>query len=112
MPLELVDELPGCRERAPRGPPVGAGPRVPLEKKLTCAKAAANGHLAIVQWARAEGCFWDEETCEEAASNGHLAVLQWARAQGCPWNEKTCAGAAANGHLAVLEWARAEGCPG
>ena len=53
--------------------------------------------------------------CEGAAAYGHLAVLQWARAQGCPWDEETCVGAALGGHLAasdsVLQWARAQGCP-
>ena len=43
--------------------------------------------------------------------NGHLAVLQWARARGCPWNEYTCGNAAESGNLAVLQWARAQGCP-
>ena len=28
---------------------------------------------------------WNASTCFNAAENGHLAVLQWARAQGCPW---------------------------
>ena len=46
-----------------------------------------------------------------AAYNGHLAVLQWARAQGCPWDENTCSCAAMDGHLAVLQWAQAQGCP-
>ena len=36
--------------------------------------------------------------------NGHIEVLQWARAQGCPWDEKTCSVAAINGHRAVLQW--------
>ena len=53
-----------------------------------------NGHLAVLQWARAQGCPWDESACAMAAGNGHLAVLQWARAQGCPWDEQTCAMAA------------------
>jgi len=76
----------------------------------TCAYAAAGGHLAVLQWARANGCPWDEWTCAYAAQKGHLAVLQWARANGCPWNEWTCANAAEGGHLAVLQWARANGC--
>ena len=41
----------------------------------------------------------------------YLAVLQWARANGCPWNEHTCENAEGSGHLAVLQWARANGCP-
>jgi hypothetical protein len=40
----------------------------------------------VFQWAREEGCPWDEEICREAAGSGHLEVLQWARKQGCPWN--------------------------
>ena len=42
---------------------------------------------------------------------GHLEVLQWARANGCPWNEWTCFQAAQCGHLDVLQWALANGCP-
>ena len=37
-------------------------------------------------------------------------MLQWARENGCPWDESTCWGAAENGHLEVLEWAKANGC--
>ncbi|CAN0438640.1 unnamed protein product, partial [Ectocarpus fasciculatus] len=47
--------------------------------------------------------------CEKAAYNGHLEVLQWARNNGCPWDEKTCSWAAGNGHLEVLQWARNNG---
>jgi hypothetical protein len=43
------------------------------------------GHLAVLQWLRANGCPWDENTCSQAAWVGHLAVLQWARANGCAW---------------------------
>ena len=35
-----------------------------------------------------------KETCALAAIYRHLEVLQWARAQGCPWDEETCAWAA------------------
>ena len=70
-----------------------------------------NGHLAVLQWARAKACPWDEQTCALAARNGHLAVLQWARAKGCPWDKRTCSYAAESGHLAVLRWAQAQGCP-
>ncbi len=44
----------------------------------------------------------DTETCT-AACGGHLQVLQWARSQGCPWNEGTSAGAARGGHLKVIK---------
>jgi hypothetical protein len=38
----------------------------------------------MLQWARANGCDWDEHTCSAAEVSGHLAVLRWARANGCP----------------------------
>ena len=46
--------------------------------------AAGRGHLEVLQWARANGCEWNEDTCSDAAEEGHLEVLQWARANGCP----------------------------
>ena len=36
-------------------------------------------------------------------------MLQWARENGCPWDEMTCAGAAKGGHLEVLQWEHANG---
>ncbi len=56
----------------------------------------------MLQWARANGCEWDEETCCRAALGGHLEVLKWARANGCRWNEDTCSYAAHDSHLEVL----------
>ena len=45
---------------------------------------------------------WDKSVCTAAALHGHLAVLQWARAQRprCPWDRGTCKEAAQGGHLA------------
>ena len=89
--------------------------KVPNWDVSTSVAAASGGHLAVLQWGRAQRppCPWDGETCQEAASGGHLAVLQWARAQQppCPWNEWTCITAACGGHLAVLQWARAQQPP-
>ena len=48
--------------------------------------AAWGKQLAVLQWARAEGCPWDKKTCSYAAESGHLAVLRWAQAQGCPFH--------------------------
>ena len=45
------------------------------------------------------------------ADGGHLEMLQWARANGCPWNEYTCSYAAEEGHDVILEWAIANGAP-
>jgi hypothetical protein len=81
----------------------------------TCSAAARHGHLAVLQWARAQqpSCTWDEGTCRAAAGGGHLAVLQWMRAQEppCPWSAGTCGSAARHGHLAVLQWARTQQPP-
>jgi hypothetical protein len=44
-----------------------------------------------------------------AAVRGHLAVLQWAHANGCPWAANTCALAVKHGHLDVLQWAQENG---
>jgi len=43
----------------------------------------------VLQWARRNGCPWNEWTCRDAVAGGHLEVLQWARRNGCPWNEFT-----------------------
>ncbi len=64
----------------------------------------------MIQWARSQGCPWDEGTCDNAARGGHLGVLQWARSQGCPWDAWTCVKAARGGHLDVLQWAKIHGC--
>ena len=48
-----------------------------------------NGHLEVLQWARANGCAWSVDTCMFAAAGGHLEVLQWARANGGQWNDYT-----------------------
>ena len=45
------------------------------------------------------------------ARNGHLEVLQWARAHGCSWDKSTCAAAALSKHFEILESARTMGCP-
>jgi hypothetical protein len=76
----------------------------------TCAKAAEFGHLHVLQWARSNGCPWDQRTCTLAAEKGHLHILQWTREHQCPWNAGTCEKAAEFGHLPILQWARTNGC--
>jgi hypothetical protein len=61
-----------------------------LRKRTLCEQAAKKGDLAVLQWARSQGCPWDRLTCWCAARGGHLAVLQWARSQGCPWDLTFC----------------------
>ena len=51
--------------------------------------AAAGGHLEVLQWARENGCPWNERTCTYAASGGQLEVLQRACANGCEWDGQT-----------------------
>ena len=65
--------------------------------------------VALLRWARANGCPWDERTCAAVAAGGNLEVLKWARENGCPWDEDTCYNAAEYGHLELLRWARENG---
>ena len=85
----------------------------------------------VLEWARENGCPWDEDTCggggaaisihcsgarerlpvgredvRFAAYGGHLEVLKWARENGCPWDEDTCARAAGAAISNRLQWAR------
>ena len=71
-----------------------------------CSCAASKGHLALLQWARAQQCPWDEDTCSYAAAmNGLLELLKWART-------KVGINTAASGHLELLKWTRAaHKCP-
>jgi hypothetical protein len=93
-----------CDARAWPSPTVGGrDPDSPIVGVSIAATIARCGNLAVLQWARASGCDWDEGTCREAAGAGHLAVLQWARANGCGWNSGTCTEAARGGHLEVLQ---------
>ena len=49
-----------CRcGRAPGCVAVAAGSRVPVGPELRVLRAAAGGHLAMLQWARERGCVWD-----------------------------------------------------
>ena len=86
----------------------------PRAGEYTCEVAAQNGHLAVLQWVRAQDppYPWTSRVCTEAAKGGHLEVLQWARAQDppCPWNF-TAIQAATNGHDEVAQWLRDNGCP-
>jgi hypothetical protein len=63
-------------------------------------RRGVHGHLAVLQWARANGCGWSALTCSRATGSGHLALLQWLRANGCDWSASTCSMAALGGHLA------------
>ncbi|KAE9087779.1 hypothetical protein PF007_g20243 [Phytophthora fragariae] len=68
--------------------------------------AAANGHLAVVEWLdqnRTDGC--TVEAMDSAAAGGHLEVVKWLhehRSEGC--STAAIDGAAAKGHLEVVQW--------
>jgi len=105
---------------------------------ISCTNAALNGHsIESLIWAREKWCPWDENTCSKAAQNGNIEMLKWARGKlglglgltrskaslnsvatkksdngrgggGCPWDKLTWA---QNGHPEVLTWARGYQCP-
>ena len=76
-----------------------------------CSKAASNGHLNLLKWARENECLWDHYTCRNAAMYGHLDLLKWAHENGCPWEDDTVTFAAWNGHIHILQWLAENGCP-
>jgi hypothetical protein len=82
-------------------PTAAPGTRIPVlgQQKVGSRRWA----LEMLQWARANGCPWDESTCSDAALGGHMAVLQWAHANGCLWNEDICGNLARGGYLAMLQ---------
>ena len=45
-------------------------------------------------WLVERGCGWDVRVMEQAAKTDNMAILKWARAQGCPWEPSLCAIAA------------------
>lgn len=59
------------------------------ERTTVCFYAAVRGDLELLQWARANGCGWDERVTAAAARGGHLAVLQWAVDKCCPRDSET-----------------------
>ena len=71
------------------------------------AGAAEGGHLAVLQWARANCCAWNEYTCSTAAGCGQLATLQWAQANGCDWDRAVCLLVAPAGSE-TREWIQAQ----
>ena len=68
--------------------------------------------MACLEYARANGCEWNEGACEAAAANGRLEALRWLRERGAPWEPATIARVARKGgHEEVLRWAAENGCP-
>ena len=76
------------------------------------AHLSLGGNLRLVQWARANGCPWDEMTTYSAAQRGHLPILAWAHAHGCPLHPHAAREAAGRGYLEVFQWLAAVPVPG
>ena len=62
-------------------------------------RAAAGGHLEVLQWARVNGCPWEKYTSHWAAVEGLLDTLKFARANGCRWTASTRDRAADLGYI-------------
>eukprot|EP00316_Scyphosphaera_apsteinii_P003795 CAMPEP_0119299694 /NCGR_PEP_ID=MMETSP1333-20130426/1735_1 /TAXON_ID=418940 /ORGANISM="Scyphosphaera apsteinii, Strain RCC1455" /LENGTH=108 /DNA_ID=CAMNT_0007301203 /DNA_START=323 /DNA_END=645 /DNA_ORIENTATION=+ len=58
-------------------------------KRLASSHQDSVCSVVRLSWAVANGLRWNKYICEAAASEGHLAVLQWARANGCDWGAGT-----------------------
>ena len=103
-----------------------------------CHKAASEGNLMLLVWAREHDCPCKYSTCVAAIfcdnleilkwmsangfclSNawvyavecGNLHILQWLCNNGCSLDEDVFAKAAYHGHLHILQWLHASKCPG
>lgn len=62
----------------------------PLTLKSALA-AAQSDNRATMQWLHiiCRSSNWDEQICAAVARLGRLEILQWARENGCPWDEET-----------------------
>jgi hypothetical protein len=69
------------------------------------------GHLETLQWARENGCPWNEWTCSFAAEGGHLEVAEVGARERLPVGRGDVRVRGVGGHLEVLKWARENGCP-
>jgi hypothetical protein len=58
----------------------GGGWRRRVGTSLCSREAAGGGHLAVLQWARANGCDWNQEICLEVAPAGS-EMREWIQAQ-------------------------------
>ena len=67
--------------------------------------------VALVEWARGQGCPWNAQLFAWAAWAGKMEVIRHLHRTGCAWNSRAPAYAAAGGHLEVLKYLHAAGCP-
>ena len=82
------------------------------EPRVTVEIAAENGRRDVLEWLCNElGTEYklDTDSARGAAQNGHLALLQWMRAQGCPWDYCAAMAAAVPKNLHIFRWMVANG---
>jgi hypothetical protein len=73
--------------------------------------AAANGHLAILEYLVADGVNINlHKLSRTVAKHNHPEVLKWAYSVGVPLHDKCCVYAARNCDLELLQWLVANGC--
>ena len=46
-------------------------------------------NLALLKWARTNGCNWDHKVLVYASQNRNYNILQWALNHGCDWGDVT-----------------------
>jgi hypothetical protein len=73
--------------------------------------AAIGGQLEVIKYLDDNGGHLDSWTFESAAKGGHLEILKYLHENGILWNHRTCSWAASNGHLDCLRYAHENGCP-
>lgn len=79
--------------------------------RVSICDVAADGHLAILKWYATEThCAPSAEAVVRAAASGHLHIIEYLRQAGCPWDDNTVSAAAAGGHLDVFAYAVENGC--
>jgi hypothetical protein len=69
----------------------------------------ARGDLALLKWAREEGCPYSERTFKKAAKRGDIEILKYLRETGCPWDNMVVFRAARAGKFEALWWMRENG---
>lgn len=80
---------------------------IPISKdERACTLSASKGDLDCLKLCRLYGCLWNEDTCNKAAAGGHLHIIQFVRDFRGPCNLRAiCAASAQHGHIHILEWA-------
>ncbi|PNG99188.1 hypothetical protein TSOC_015038 [Tetrabaena socialis] len=86
---------------------------VPIDRRATL-KAAMGGHLPALAWLverLGAATALTAAVFAAAASSGRMELLVWLRERGCPWDKMTFALAANSGSEEQIEWLAAQGCP-